>query len=228
MRRTLSFVFATLLAIPPAPAAGSAMPEAPNCPIYPTDSIWHARIDQMPVHPMSDTWLLNMGGATRTLHPDFGGPYGYQIEVVDNTTPVTRLTFDYADESDDVMYPFTASTPIEQASDAHAFMLNRDTCVLYELFDASWDGGRPRAGSGAVFDLKGHALRPAGWTSADAAGLPIWPGVLRYDEVFQKGLVDHPIRFTAQQTDRSYVWPRAIRPGRGATTRFRRWARASG
>ena len=207
MKRALALIAAGLLAIPPAPVAASAMPEAPNCPIYPTDSVWHARIDQMPVHPMSDTWLLNMGGATRTLHPDFGGPYGYEIEVVDNTTPVTRLTFDYADESDDVMYPFTASTPIEQAGDAHAFMLDRDTCVLYELFDASWDGGRPRAGSGAVFDLKGHALRPAGWTSADAAGLPIWPGVLRYDEVFQKGLVDHAIRFTAQQTDRSYVWP---------------------
>src|SRR5439155_16188358 len=88
----------------------------------------------------------------------------YQLQVVSNATPTTRLAFDYADESDDVPYPFTASTPIEPASDAHAFMLNKDTCVLYELFAASWNGGRPTAGSGAVFDLGSHALRPSGWT----------------------------------------------------------------
>jgi hypothetical protein len=140
------------------------------------------------------------------LHPDFGGPYGYQLQVVDNATPKTLVAFDYADESDAVAYPFTASTPIEPASDAHAFMLNKDTCVLYELFAASWNNGQPTAGSGAVFDLKSHALRPAGWTSADAAGLPIWPGVLRYDEV-ARGVVDHAIRFTAQRTDKSFVWP---------------------
>jgi len=183
------------------------MPQAPNCPIYPSDDVWHSNIQLMPVHPMSDTWIANMGGPSRLIHPDLGAyPYGYQLQVVDNTTLTTRLSFGYADESDDVPYPFTSTTPIEPASDAHAFMLNKDTCVLYELFDASWNGGRPTAGSGAVFDLKSHALRPAGWTSADAAGLPIWPGVLRYDEV-ARGLVDHAIRFTAERTDRSYVWP---------------------
>jgi hypothetical protein len=188
------------------PAAASAMPEAPNCPIYADDDVWHSNISQMPVHPMSAAWLANMGGPSRLLHPDFGGPYGYQLQVVDNTTPTRHLTFDYADESDDVAYPFTASTPIEPASDAHAFMLNRDTCLLYELFDAAWNGGAPSAGSGAVFDRKRHDLRPSGWTSADAAGLPIWPGVLRYDEV-ARGFVDHAIRFTAQRTDQSFVWP---------------------
>ena len=183
------------------------MPQAPNCPIYPSDDVWHSNIQLMPVHPMSDTWIANMGGPSRLIHPDLGAyPYGYQLQVVDNTTLTTRLSFGYADESDDVPYPFTSTTPIEPASDAHAFMLNKDTCVLYELFDASWNGGRPTAGSGAVFDLKSRALRPAGWTSADAAGLPIWPGVLRYDEV-ARGLVDHAIRFTAERTDRSYVWP---------------------
>ena len=183
------------------------MPQAPNCPIYPSDDVWHSNIQLMPVHQMSDTWIANMGGPSRLIHPDLGAyPYGYQLQVVDNTTLTTRLSFGYADESDDVPYPFTSTTPIEPASDAHAFMLNKDTCVLYELFDASWNGGRPTAGSGAVFDLKSHALRPAGWTSADAAGLPIWPGVLRYDEV-ARGLVDHAIRFTAERTDRSYVWP---------------------
>ena len=182
------------------------MPEAPNCPIYPGNDVWHANIQNMPVHPQSATWLANMGGSSRLLHPDFGGPYGYQLQVVSNATPTTRLAFGYADESDDVPYPFTAGTPIESGSDAHAFMLNKDTCVLYELFAASWNGGRPTAGSGAVFDLKSHALRPWGWTSADTAGLPIWPGVLRYDEV-ASGVVDHAIRFTAQRTDRSFVWP---------------------
>jgi len=204
-RLVLVVVLLALLA-PPVPADASAMPEAPNCPIYPADDVWHSNIQQMPVNPMSATWIANMGGPGRLLHPDFGGPYGYQLQVVDGATPTTRVAFDYADESDDVPYPFTASTPIEPASDAHAFMLNRESCLLYELFAASWNGGRPTAGSGAVFDLKRHDLRPSGWTSADAAGLPIWPGVLRYDEV-ARGLVDHAIRFTAQRTDRSFVWP---------------------
>jgi hypothetical protein len=196
------------LVLPPArPAAASAMPQAPNCPIYPSDDVWHSNVQLMPKHPMSDAWIANMGGPSTLLHPDFGPyPYGYQLQIVDNTTPTTRLGFTYADESDDVPYPFTATTPIEPASDAHALMLNKDSCVLYELFAASWNGGRPTAGSGAAFDLKSYALRPAGWTSADAAGLPIWPGVLRYDEV-ARGLVDHAIRFTAQRTDRSFVWP---------------------
>jgi len=204
-RLVLIVVLLALLA-PPVPANASAMPEAPNCPIYPADDVWHSNIQQMPVNPMSATWIANMGGPGRLLHPDFGGPYGYQLQVVDGATPTTRVAFDYAAESDDVPYPFTASTPIEPASDAHAFMLNRESCLLYELFAASWNGGSPTAGSGAVFDLKRHDLRPSGWTSADAAGLPIWPGVLRYDEV-ARGLVDHAIRFTAQRTDRSFVWP---------------------
>src|SRR3989475_11216269 len=208
MRRASAVLVAvSLLVTQGSLAAAAAMPEAPACPILPNDDVWHSNIQQMPVHPLSDTWLANMGGPTRLLHPDFGAyPYGYQLQVVDATTPTTRLTFTYADESDDVPYPLTASTPIEPASDAHAFMLNKDTCVLYELFAASWNGGRPTAGSGAVFDLRSHALRPWGWTSADAAGLPIWPGVLRYDEV-ASGVVDHAIRFTAQRTDRSFVWP---------------------
>ncbi len=206
-RRLLAIVIALAMLAPQgAPAAASAMPEAPNCPIYPDSDVWHSSIQNLPVHPMSATWLANMGGPSRLLHSDFGGPYGYQLQVVDNTTPTRRVAFDYADESDNVGYPFTASTPIEPASDAHAFMLNKDTCLLYELFAASWNGGNPTAGSGAVFDLKTYALRPSGWTSADAAGLPIWPGVLRYDEIL-RGVVDHAIRFTAQRTDRSFVWP---------------------
>src|SRR5437867_1722830 len=202
------------------------MPEAPNCPIYPSNDVSHSSIQKLPVHPQSGTWIANMGGPSRLLHPDFGGPYGYQLQVTSNATPTTRISVDYADESDDVPYPFTASTPIEPASDAHAFMLNRDTCVLYELFAAAWNGGRPTAGSGAVFDLKRHDLRPSGWTSADAAGLPIWPGVLRYDEV-ASGVVDHAIRFTARAPIEASYGPRVTRPAPRATRRFRRWERAS-
>ena len=104
-----------------ATVAASAMPEAPNCPIYASNDVWHSSIQNMPVHPRSATWIANMGGSSRLLHPDFGGPYGYQLQITTNATPTTRLAFDYADESDDVAYPFTATTPIEPASDAHAF-----------------------------------------------------------------------------------------------------------
>src|SRR3989449_4522929 len=197
MRRASAILVAvSLLVTQGSLAAASAMPEAPACPILPNDDVWHSNIQQMPVHPLSDIWLANMGGPTRLLHPDFGAyPYGYKLQVVDATTPTTRITFTYADESDDVPYPLTASTPIEPASDAHAFMLNKDTCVLYELFATSWNGGRPTAGSGAVFDLRSHALRPAGWTSADAAGPPI---LARGPPHHQgpRGPLHHPIRLT--------------------------------
>src|SRR5947208_6985108 len=156
MRRASAVLVAvSLLVTQGSLAAALAMPDAPACPILPNDDVWHSNIQQMPVHPLSDTWLANMGGPSRLLHPDFGAyPYGYQLQVVDNTTPTTHVTFDYADESDNVAYPFTAATPIEPASDAHALMLNKDTCVLYEMFSASWNAGHPTAGSGAVFDLK--------------------------------------------------------------------------
>src|SRR5437899_12152091 len=100
------------------------MPEAPNCPIYPSNDVWHSNIQNMPVHPMSATWIANMGGPARLLHPDFGGPYGYQLQVVSNVPPPTRLAFDYADDRHDVPDPFTASPPTEPAPDAHACNLH--------------------------------------------------------------------------------------------------------
>ena len=103
-------------------------------------------------------------------------------------------------------YPFGPATPVEGRSDAHALRVDKDACVLYELYAADWNGGRPTAGSGAVWDLRSHALRPSGWTSADAAGLPILPRLLRRDEVVA-GEVDHAVRLTARRTDRSFVWP---------------------
>jgi len=197
------------------PAAASAPPTAPACPILPADNVWHADISGLPVNAHSGAWMGNMAAATTRLHPDFGPsgeamPYGIPWIAVPDSHAKVSPSFDYADESDPGPYPFGPDTPIEggaqSSGDRHALMLDRDTCVLYELYAADWNNGHPTAGSGAVFDLRSNALRPATWTSADAAGLPILPGLLRLDEV-QAGRVDHAIRFTASRTDRSFLWP---------------------
>lgn len=193
--------------------AGAALPGTGTaCPLFPADNVWHADVSRLPVHARSADWITSMGGPDRRLHPDFGPnddggqPYGIPYAVVPGSTTKVKVTFDYADESDPGPYPFGPATPIEGGSDAHALVVDKDACVLYELFAADWNGGQPTAGSGAVWDLRSHALRPSGWTSADAAGLPILPGLLRRDEV-AAGEVDHAIRLTASRTDRSFVWP---------------------
>ncbi len=130
--------------------------------------------------------------------------------VVAPGTPFVNVTFQYADESDPGPYPFTADTLIEGGQDAtgdrHAIMVDPATCTLYELYDATYSPVGSTAGSGAIWNLRSDALRPAGWTSADAAGLPILPGLLRYDEVLS-GSITHAIRMTAETTDTSYLWP---------------------
>ena len=187
---------------PPPPRTG---PQLAGCPMFPTNNIWNRDVSSLPVNARSAQWLANMG--TSNLHPDFGAaPYGYPFAIVDNTHPRTALTFTYASESDPGPYPFGPDIPIEQGSDRHAFMLNRATCTLYELFNASWNNGHPTAGSGAIFNLRSNALRPNGWTSADAAGLPMLPALVRLDEV-RSGAINHALRFTAVRTDRSYLWP---------------------
>ncbi|MBV8980237.1 MAG: hypothetical protein JO086_04990 [Acidimicrobiia bacterium] len=207
---------AGLILFAASPAWAGSPPSAPNCPILPADNVWHADVSGLPVNSHSSAWLGNMAAGSTHLHPDFGSsgdpnaPYGIPWTAVPDSHARVTPSFDYADESDPGPYPFGPDTPIEggQAStgDRHALMLDKDTCVLYELYDANWNGGRPTAGSGAVFNLRSNALRPASWTSADAAGLPIMPGLLRLDEV-QSGHVDHAIRFTASRTDRSFLWP---------------------
>ncbi len=195
------------------PAGGAPLPGTGTaCPLFPADNIWHADVSRLPVHARSADWITSMGGTERRLHPDFGPnddggqPYGIPYSVVPGSTSKVTVAFDYADESDRRPYPFGPATPIEGGSDAHALVVDKDTCVLYELYAADWNGGHPTAGSGAVWDLRSHALRPSGWTSADAAGLPILPGLLRRDEV-AAGDVDHAIRLTASRTDQSFVWP---------------------
>ena len=184
---------------------------------FPADNPWNTPVDQDPVDANSDALIASIG-LTRGLHPDFGanyngGPFGIPYIVVDGSTPAVRVTFDYAAESDPGPYPIPAAAPIEGGAaaggDRHVLVIDRDHWKLYELFAAypvtgssSWT-----AGSGAIFDLASDALRPAGWTSADAAGLPIFPGLVRYDEVVEQGAILHALRFTVSHTRHGYVYP---------------------
>ncbi len=189
-------------------ASAPTVPGAPGCTVFPADNVWNVRIDDRPVAANSSTLIASIG-ATRTFHMDFGSYAGYGIpyQVVDGTTPRRAVTFDYADESDAGPYPIPDAPLIEGGSDRHLLAVDRDTCRLYELYAVrQTTGGAWRAGSGAQWDLASNALRPAGWTSADAAGLPILPGLVRYDEV-AAGAILHALRFTAPQTRKAYVYP---------------------
>jgi hypothetical protein len=197
-------------------AAGTPLPGAANCPMFPADNVWNTNISQLPVDPHSAEWMASMDSATTNLHPDFGPsgdpstPYGIPYTVVSPSQPLVNVTFQYASESDPGPYPFSATTPIEGGSqstgDRHALMVNPSTCTLYELYDAQYSPSGSTAGSGAIWNLNSNALRPSGWTSADAAGLPILPGLVRYDEV-ESGAITHAIRMTAESTDTSFIWP---------------------
>ena len=193
-------------------------PGAPSCDLFPANSFYHADVRSLPVHPRSDQWIRAMGGRSQPLHPDFGPsddpdrPYGIPYDVVGASHQDVSIDFLYADESDPGPYPFGPDITIENGSDRHALMLDRDACVLYELFDARWNGGDPKAGSGAIFDLDSNALRPSGWTSADAGGFSILAALIRRDEV-ETGVIDHVIRVTTERTDDRFIWPARHRAG---------------
>lgn len=200
-----------LLALPATSGGAERSPSAPigstACEPFGADNIWNTNVAGLPLHAKSDDWLASMDAGSTLLHPDFGPPgYGIPYTVVTRRTPGRAVRFHYAAESDRRRYPFTKRTKIESGSDRHALMLDRSRCTLYELFSARWNHGRPTAGSGAIFDLDSNDLRPDGWTSADAAGLPILPGLVRFDEV-EAGFVGHAIRFTAERTRDRYLWP---------------------
>ncbi len=193
--------------------AGS--PLLAGCPIFPQDNPWNTDISTLPVHPRSSAFISSIG-ADKHLHPDWGGfwqgrPAGIPYVVVGGDQPRVPVVFGYPDESDPGPYPIPPDAPIEGGPDAegdrHVLVLDKDYRKLYELFaaypqpDGSW-----RAGSGAIFDLTTNALRPAGWTSADAAGLPILPGLVRRDEVLA-GEIRHALRFTTRRTQRGYIAP---------------------
>ena len=186
-----------------------------GCPVFPADDIWHADVSGLPVDPRGATWLSHMS-TDRNLHPDFGpsfgdGPdYGIPVTVVRRDHARHPVAFRYADQSDRVRYPLGPDTRIEggrnSPGDKHAVVVDRDHCRLHETWLTRKRADGWHAGSGAVWDLRSNALRPDGWTSADAAGLPILPGLLRWKEV-RDGEVDHAIRFTTDVTSTWHLWP---------------------
>ena len=185
--------------------------------MFPADNPWNKDISGEPVDPSSDA-LITTCGRTASLHPDFGttwlgDPIGIPYTLVHGSQARVPVSFDYADESDPGPYPIPPDAPIEGGSassgDRHVLVVDVDNWKLYELYDAHpvSGGARWTAGSGAVFDLSSNSLRPAGWTSADAAGLPILPGLVRYDEVVEQKEIRHALRFTCPTTRRAYVPP---------------------
>jgi hypothetical protein len=210
---------------------GTTVPGAPNCPMFPANNVWNTNISQLPVDPNSAAWMQSMDSSSTYLHPDFGPdsggyPYGIPFTVVTSAYPSVPVSFEYASESDAGPYPFGPDTPIEggpsASGDRHAIMVNSSTCTLYELYNAQYSASGSTAGSGAIWQLTSNALRPAGWTSADAAGLPILPGLLNYAQI-QAAVasgqpITHAIRFTAEQTAAAYVWPARHEAGSGSAS----------
>jgi len=210
------------------PSGATPFPGAPSCPTFPAGSFWHADVSSLPVHAQSSTWVASVGTGA-TLKADFGsgtwngGPIGIPFTTVAGTQPRVPVSFQYADESDPGPYPVPPGAPIEggpaSTGDRHVLVVDRDTCRLWELYSAyPQNGGASwNAGSGATWDLGSNAMRPLGWTSGDAAGLPILPGLVRRDEV-AAGEIDHVIRFTAPRTANSYAWPASHKAATGGAS----------
>ena len=172
-------------------------------PVFPPTNHWNLPVDKLPVAQSSNR-LVRAMGPDENLFADFSIPF----TTVSKKQPKVRVSFQYKDESDKGPYPIPNNVPIEKGSDRHVVIVDRDRCRLYELYDAEEvvPGKRWRAGSGAIWNMRSNRMRPAGWTSADAAGLPIFPGLARYEEV-KRGVIDHAIRFTADETRASYIYP---------------------
>jgi hypothetical protein len=212
----LLFGLVLALGLPAGSATAGGLIPGTSCGAFPEDSWWHADISQLPVHAKSAAWLSHMSPGLR-LHPDFGPsfgdipvPYGIPITVVSGSHPRVPVGFTYASQSDKVGYPLGNDTLVEggqyKSGDRHTVIVRKDTCRLYETWATRRQDGKWYAGSGAVWDLGSYDLRPRGWTSADAAGLPILPLLLRVEET-DNDTIDHAIRFTTNITDRSFLWP---------------------
>lgn len=198
------------------PAASPESESADLRPLFPADNIWNTPVGDMPVHEHSDLWVETIGQDV-PLHPDFGSgewegeTIGIPYMIVGADTPRVEVSFYYPEESDPGPYPIPEDPLIEGGPDAygdrHILLLDEDAHMLYELYDA-WpqDDGTWEAGAGAIWDLTSNELRPETWTSADAAGLPILPGLVDYDEV-ASGRIEHALRFTAEETAMAYLWP---------------------
>ncbi|MBI2690525.1 MAG: hypothetical protein HYX29_01070 [Solirubrobacterales bacterium] len=218
--RPNAFALAATLVLTAALATGAiAQPKVKStkCPVFPADNPWNQRVDQLPVADDSTTLVRSIGPGSNA-HADFGsgkwdgGPIGIPYVVVGGKQKKVRVSFEYADESDRVRYPVPKNAPIEGGrnadGDRHVIVIDKTKCKLYELYAAyPRNGGKNwTAGSGAIWSLKSNKLRPSGWTSADAAGLPIYPGLARYEEV-AKGEIAHALRFTAPRTRKEFVYP---------------------
>jgi hypothetical protein len=198
-------------------AQGARGPHVRHCPVFPRSNQWNKRVDKLPVHPRSRN-LMRSIGLDAYVHPNFGsGHYegaaiGIPYRTVSKRQRRVPVSFDYADQSDRGRYPIPKNVPIEggRASDGdrHVIVIDRDRCKLYELYAAyPQNGGRSwHAGSGAVWRLRSNRLRHRGWTSADAAGLPIFPGLARWTEA-RHGVIRHALRFTAPETRQAFIYP---------------------
>lgn len=183
--------------------------------IFPPDNPWNQEISKHPVHPKSREYLESIG-LEKSLHPDFGtvwegAPNGIPFVVVGRDQKKVPINFEYKDESDPGPYPIPPDGPIEggpkATGDRHILVLDYHNKKLYELFSAYPQGAGWKAGSGAIFDLTSNKLRPEGWTSADAAGLPVFAGLVRHDETIEQGEIRHALRFTVKKTQRGYIPP---------------------
>ena len=213
--RPLAALAAVLACLAAATASAQRLPSVPRCQVFPASNPWNQRVDKLPVAANSDVIITSIG-RDRGLHADFGsglwdgGPIGIPVTVVGAGQKKSRVSFDYADESDKGPYPIPKNVAIEggrqSAGDRHAIIVDRSTCKLYELYALYPQGSGWKAGSGAIWSLSSNRLRPSGWTSADAAGLPILPGLARYDE-FKRGAIDHALRFTVSRTRKAFVYP---------------------
>ena len=218
MKTVLTAVAALALATA-GTAAAPAPPKLGGCQVFPATNAWNQRVDRLPVAADSAELIASIG-LQNGVHADFGSGLwdgsriGIPYTVVHGkTTPKSRLRFEYADESDKGPYPIPANVPIEgqpsgsNDGDRHALIVDRDSCKLYELYALQRTGSGWTAGSGAIFDLRSNKVRPAGWTSADAAGLPILPGLARWDGDASTGVIRHALRFTVSRTRKAYVYP---------------------
>jgi hypothetical protein len=198
--------------VPSVPAA-NRVPSVAGCRVFPADNPWNTDISAAPVDSDSAAYLAGMNAGSAFLHPDFGSNPAYGIPYTSVGAGQARVpvTFDYASESEPGPYPIPSDAPVEggpsASGDRHVLVVDASTCTLYELYAATYVGPGWHAGSGAVFDLSSNALRPDYWTSADAAGLPILAGLVRYDEAAQAGEIDHALRFTVRRTQRAFVHP---------------------
>ena len=195
-----------------APGQTSRGPQVAGCPVFPADNVWNVPIDKLALDPHSKNYVTSIGPEIG-MHPDFGTTNGMPITIIDASVKYIKVTIEYADDSDPGTYPIPPNALIEGGqnapadSDRHILLVDKDRCMLVELWaakrlsDTAW-----KAGSGIKMDLTGNAIREDGKSSGDAAGLPILPGLVRYDEV-ASGEIRHALRFTVPKTQHAHIWP---------------------